>query len=163
MFGLLRLVKNLASFDGRKARDDEKQVAEGYRITATGSGPETYVTYHDGDREIGVIAKFSWSNDVLLYTDSLKRWSVPYNAELTEFDFQRVLNRVMSYLSCWGKVSLDHSELPTQEDLKKSLIDKGIEFEELENGVLRYSIDADTLWEGSKKRRKDKHQSNVEK
>lgn len=145
------MVKNLASFNSRMAADEEKQTIDGYRITSTSEGPERYITYFEGDREVAVTVDFSLWNDVLLYTDSLRRWSKPYGVELTEFDFQKVLNRVTSYLSCWGNVTLNDSKFPTQKDLKKSLTEQGIKFEELENGVIHYSIDGETLRREQKK------------
>lgn len=151
MFGFLRLVKNLTSFNCRMAADEEKQTKDGYRITFTSQGPERDIRYFEGDREVIVMVDFSWWNDVLLYTDSLRRWYKPYGVELTEFDFQKVLNRVTSYMSCWGNVTLNDSKLPTQEDFKRSLMEQGIKFEELENGVIHYSIDGETLRREQKK------------
>lgn len=114
-------------------------------------GPERYITYLEKGREIDVIADFTLLNDVILYTDSLKKWSKPRGEVLAPFDYGKVLNRVTRYLSCWGEVTLDDSNLPTNEDLKKTLTEKGIEFVETEDGIIHYSVDAGVYREQIKK------------
>jgi hypothetical protein len=153
MFGDFRLIKNLALMKSRLEEDRLRQANEGYHINTWGSGPETYITYSENGREIGVIADFTWFNDVLLYTDSLRKWTKPYGEELTQFDYQRVLNRATRYLSCWGMVTLDETKLPDNEDLKRSLTEQGIEFTELDGGVIHYTVDASVIREQQRRER----------
>ena len=151
MFGIFRLIKNLVLWKTRLAADRLAQVEDGYSINTHGSGPETYITYVEKGREIGVLANFTWFNDVVLYTDSLRKWTMPYGVELTEYDYQKVLNRVTRYLSCWGEVRFDDSKLRDNEDLKRSLTEQGIEFVETDDGVIHYSVDAEVFREQRKK------------
>lgn len=112
MFGFFRLIKNLALMHSRLKQERARQVAKNYRIETTGDGPETYITYFENGKEIAVWADFTVFNDVTLYTYSLKRWHVPRGNEVTASDYQKVLDRVIQYLSCWGKVTLDDSRNP---------------------------------------------------
>jgi hypothetical protein len=143
MFAAFRFIKSIIFWNGKMREDCLRQARDGYTIDMSGTGPETYITYYENGRKVGVIADFSWGNDVVLFTDSLRKWIEPYGVELTDFDFQKVLNRVTNYLSCWGEVTLNDSKLPTNEDLKRSLTEQGIEFEELPGGVIHYTLNAD--------------------
>lgn len=81
---------------------------------------------------------FSWFNDVKIYTNSLKRWDIPYGEELSPFDYQKILNRLVRYFSCWGgAVSLSNAPLQDMDDIKNSLQEAGIAFEEVE-GIVHY-------------------------
>jgi hypothetical protein len=151
MFAVFKFIKSLILWKGRMREERLRQTRGGYTIDMEGTGPETYITYSENGRTIGVIADFSWGNDVVLFTDSLRKWMVPYGVELTDFDFQKVLNRVTNYLACWGEVTLNNSKLPDNEDLKRSLTEQGIEFEELPGGVIHYSLNADDYREQLKK------------
>ena len=151
MIGVFKLVRHFILWKSQLAEDKERQNREGYRIDMEGGGPETYIIYQENGCEVGVIADFTWFNDVTLFTDSLRRWTIPYDVELTDFDYQKVLNRVINYLSCWGEVTLNDSKLQRNEDLKRSLTEQGIEFEELDNGVIHYSLDADEYRERLRK------------
>lgn len=152
MIKLFQFVKNIMLLNRRKAADKITQSKEGYSIEMNGSGPETYITYIENNLEIDVAANFTMFNDVILYTDSLRKWSRPKSEVLTPFDYQKVLNRVIRYLSCWGEVEIDESRLPDNDDLKRSLTEQGIPFTELENGVITYSVNADILHREAKKK-----------
>lgn len=143
MFGVFRLIKNLIMRKNRLAEDRRRQAKDGYRIETCGTGPETYITYIENGRELSVLADFISFNDVVLYTDSLRKWTKPYGEEVSQFDYQKVLNRATHYLSCWGAVTLNETHLPDNEDLKRSLTEQGIEFTELDGGVIHYTVDAD--------------------
>lgn len=140
---LFRFIKSLIFLNKRMAEVEAVQTREGYRIEELGRGPEYYWTYMEGSREISIEVDFTWFNDVRLYTDSLRKWSEPYGTEVSDFDHQKIINRCIHYFSCWGMVTLDHTILPTTEDLKRSLTEQGIEFKELDKGVIYYSMDAD--------------------
>src|SRR5688572_1889495 len=101
MFKAVRFAVNLLMLKGRLKQDRLAQEEAGYLIADTGTGLENNFTYKEGDREITILADFTWSNDVLLHTDSLRKWTKPYGETVTEFDYQKVLNRVTQYLSCW--------------------------------------------------------------
>jgi hypothetical protein len=141
MLRIFRYFKNLYLLPRRKTADEKCQLVEGYAVTFESVGPQRYITYKEGDREIAVIAEFSLMNDVVLFTDSLTRWSSPSNEPVSDFDQQKVLNRVMKYLSCWGEVTLDSRLLPTSEDFKLDLQKAGIQCDELPSGIIHYSID----------------------
>jgi hypothetical protein len=151
MFGIFRLIKNLVLMKSRLAEDRLGQAREGYLIDINDGGLERYITYFENGRELSILADFTWFNDVVLYTASLRKWTRPYGVELTEYDYQKVLNRVTRYLSCWGEVRFDDSKLPDNDDLKRSLTEQGIEFVESEDGVIRYSVDAEVFREQRKK------------
>ncbi len=140
---LFRFIKSLIFFHKRIAEVEAVQTREGYRIEERGRGPEYNWTYTEDGREVYIDVNFTWCNDVKLYTDSLRKWSEPYGTEVSKFDYQKILNRCIHYFSCWGKVTLDHTILPTTEDLKRSLTEQGVEFEELDKGVIHFKMDAD--------------------
>ncbi len=117
MLKICRFVRNLYLLNQKRVAEEQRQQAEGYSVTFEQQGPERFITYLEGDREINVIAEFSMFNDVILFTDSLVKWSVPYNEPLSEFDHLRVVNRMIRYFSCWGEVTLDNRPLPTSEEL----------------------------------------------
>jgi hypothetical protein len=143
VFGFVRFVRNLFSLNKRLAENSLQQAEEGYKIEFTNIGPERYITYSENGREIDIIADFTILNDVVLYTVSLRHWDNPKREELTSFDYQKVMNRVIRYLSCWGNVTLDGSELRRNEDLEKSLEQQGIDFVVLKDGTIKYEIDLD--------------------
>ena len=151
---LFRLIKNVILFNKRMAEVKSIQSREGYSIEMSGTGPETYWTYTEDGREIAVGADFTLWNDVTLYTDSLRKWSEPYGTDVSEFDYQKILDRCIRYFSCWGQVTLDDTILPSIEDIKNSLSKQGVEFAELENGVIHYKMDADKFREQQMPNRK---------
>ena len=155
MFGVFRLIKNVLLLNRRLTEDERLQSEEGYRIETSSTGPETYITYFENGRTLSVLADFSIFNDVVLYTDSLRKWTKPYGEELTRFDYQKVLNRATRYLSCWGAVTLDDTKLPDNEDLKRSLDEQGIEYTELDGGVISYTVDADVARQHLKQNKRD--------
>src|SRR5438445_2048688 len=155
MFGVFRLIKNVLLLNRRLTEDERLQSEEGYRIETSSTGPETYITYFENGRTLSVLADFSIFNDVVLYTDSLRKWTKPYGEELTRFDYQKVLNRATRYLSCWGTVTLDDTKLPDNEDLKRSLDEQGIEYTELDGGVISYTVDADVARQHLKQNKRD--------
>lgn len=152
MFKLYQFVKNIVFLNRRQAADRISQMKEGYSIEMNGAGPETCITYIENNREIDVLAEFTMLNDVILYAYSLRRWSRPQSEELTQFDYQKVLNRVVRYLSCWGEVEISETKLRDTEELKQSLSEQGIQFIEHEDGVITYSVDVDTFRNDSKRR-----------
>jgi hypothetical protein len=143
MFRVLRFLKNLLLWQKRITANRRVQVRDGFRLEIDNSGPARYITYFEDGREINVLTDFTALNEVTLYTDSLRKWSVPYGEELSSFDYQRVFNRVLQYLSCWGEVTLDESKLSDSEDLRRSLADQRIDFVEHESGIISYSVDAE--------------------
>ncbi len=143
MFGVFRLIKSVISLNSRLAEDERSQMAEGYSIKTLGNGPETYITYVENEREIGLLVEFSIYNDVVLFTDSLRKWTKPFGVELTPLDYQKVLNRATHYLSCWGTVTYDETRLLDNEDLKKSLTEQGIDFTDLDDVIISYTVEAE--------------------
>lgn len=146
MLKVARFLKNIYLMNRRLADDSRRQADEGYEIkTTSGLGPERYITYSEDNRELDVLADFTIFNDVRLFADSLRSWNIPNREELTDFDYQKVLNRVVRYLSIWGPVTVDDSKLLTIDDFEHSLNEAGIEFEESSDGVIKYKIDATKL------------------
>lgn len=139
MFKLVRFFRNLKRLDACLKENEKKQRANGYRIEFTQEGPERHIFYLEGDREILIHAEFTILNDVLLFTNSLRKWHKPPGDELSDFDYQKVLNRAISYFSCWGEVILNNAPLKDTEELKESLREAGIPYEELEGGIIQYT------------------------
>lgn len=129
--------------------DEARQREEGYQILWTNIGPDRFITYIEKGREIDVLADFSLSNYVTLYTDSLRYWSMPTKEEVSELERPKILRRVVRYLSCWGDVQLDDRHLTDSEDIKRSLREDGIEFTETDDGLIVYNIDAQSVKRGS--------------
>jgi hypothetical protein len=78
MLKIFRFVKNAYLLNRRLTADESRQKAEGYSITFEQTGPEREITYKEGEREIYVIMNFgNWMNDVVIFTDSLSRWTRP--------------------------------------------------------------------------------------
>jgi hypothetical protein len=113
MFKIFRFFKNQYLLNQRLAADEQRQKAEGYSVTFEQLGPERCITYIENGREIDVVAEFSMMNDVILFTDSLVRWSRPNNQRLSDFDHRKVVDRMSRYFSCWGEVTLDSRQLRT--------------------------------------------------
>ena len=144
MFKLFRFFKNIYLLPRRQAADRAIQDAEGYSIEMGPNGPEIYFTYFECDREASIVAQFSILNDVVIFTDSFRRWQKPFNESISDFDFTRIKNRAVRYFGCWGgKVTTDDRKLPTTEDLRRQLVADGIDYVELEGGVIQYSMDAE--------------------
>lgn len=139
MFKILKFIKNVVLLNKRLTAEEERQKKEGYSIEFV-NGPEQYVIYREGDRKVAAGMTFSIFNDVTIYTNSFVKWDFPRGEKLTAFDYQKVLNRLVRYFSCWGgEISLDDSHIPDFEELKESLRQRGIPFEE-RDGVLIYQI-----------------------
>jgi hypothetical protein len=147
MTHILRFIKNLFLLNSCLETDKDRQAKDGYRLEFSNIGPERYVTYYEKGRKIEVLADFTLFNDVILHTHSLRKWSKPSGEELTPFDYEKVLNRVTRYLSCWGEVTLNETKLRDNEDLKRSLTEQGVEFVETDDDLILYSVDADVYRE----------------
>lgn len=119
MVTILKLLKNLLQMRSRMAKDKSLQSREGYSIEISGTGPERYITYKEDDLIVDVTADFSWSNDVVLYSDSLRKSLGRPPKSLSDLEFLRVKNRVINYLSCWGDVTIIDTELPHNEAIRR--------------------------------------------
>jgi hypothetical protein len=88
---------------------------------------------------------FNIFNDVVLFTQGLEKWIKPNGEKLTDFEYRKVLNRVVRYLSAWGgQVSLNDSSIKDDTiELKQWLKEKGIPFEEYD-GVITYKLSVET-------------------
>lgn len=139
MANILRFFKHLLSINSCLAEEMKRQTVGGYMIESNTHGPERYFTYCENGRELVILVEFTILNDVKVFTNSLKKWHTPRGEELSDFDYQKVLNRATSYFSCWGEVILDDSPLPNRDDVKESLREAGIPFEELEGGIIQYT------------------------
>ena len=144
MFKIFRYIKGQILLNKRLSEEERQQRKEGYVIKFEQYGPARCITYVEGNREVAIEVNFTMLNDVRIFTDSFKKWNKPCGELLTPFDYQKVLNRLLRYFSCWGgEVVLDDSLIPDSEQLKESLRNAGIPFEELEGGVIRYEFDAE--------------------
>jgi len=143
MFETVRFLRKLFFLRSSLARDSALQASNGYRIEMSQVGPERSITYSEGEQEIDIIAGFTLLNRVTLYVDSLTEWTIPAGQKLTLFDFQKVLNRTIRYLACWGEVTLDDSKLPSDRSVRDFLVSNGIGFSEVGNGVINYRLDLD--------------------
>jgi hypothetical protein len=143
MWRLLKFPKDFLLWNRRMTGELERQKQEGYKIELINIGPERYIVYTEKGKELEILANFTFLNGVILYSDSLKLWTKPPGEELSPFDFRKVLNRTIRYLSCWGAVTVDDRSLLVQEDFKKDLIQRGIRVTELHDGVMKYEIAAD--------------------
>jgi hypothetical protein len=138
MFKILKFIKNQVLLNQRLNEEEEQQKSEGYFIESIHHGPEHYFTYFEGDKEVSVGADFTLLNDVRLYTQSFVKWDKPRGKELTTFDYQKVLNRLVRYFSCWGgEVILADCHLRDLEEIKAELDKDGIEYQEVD-GVVVY-------------------------
>jgi hypothetical protein len=144
MFKILRFLRNIYLLNSRLTKDEKRQAEEGYSIKFSSVGPERDISYFEGDREANIVAEYSLLNDVVIFTDSFRKWQKPYGEELTEFDFLKVKNRLIRYFSCWGgDVTFNEKPLPTQEDFIKGLEEAGIPYERVGEEVIKYSFDID--------------------
>ncbi len=144
MFRFFKYIKSQILLNKRLADEESQQRKEGYAIKFEQYGPARCITYVEGDREVGIEVDFTVLNDVRIFTGSFKKWNKPSGEVLTPFDFQKVLNRLVRYFSCWGgEVVLDDSPIPDSEQLKESLRNAGMPFEELDGGVIRYEFNVD--------------------
>lgn len=138
MFKVLKFIENQIHLNRRLTKEEQQQKREGYSITFEQYGPDREITYYEGDKEVSVGVDFNWFNDVRLYTKSFVKWDKPRGEELTPFDYQKVLNRLVRYFSCWGgEVILDDSHLQDLEEIKAELNRDGIEYQEFD-GIIAY-------------------------
>lgn len=141
---LIQFLKGVRNLNRRLEAEERRQANEGYSIRQEHAGPETYTTYEEEGRAANILAEFNILNDVVVFTDSFRKWDRPYGEVVSEPDFAKIKNRVARFFACWGgEVTFDDKVLPTNEELKKELEDAGIEYEELEGGVIHYSVDID--------------------
>jgi len=146
MIKFIRLIKGVYLLSKRLKEDEARQHQENYLITSTQEGPERYIKYSDGDLEIDVIAEFTWANDVVIYTDSLKNFRKNPAEQLSPENYERVLQRLVRYFSCWGgTVSLTNKKLLANDNIKEMLNRSGIAVSENDDGVIQYSADVDDL------------------
>lgn len=147
---LIQLLKSQRNLNRRLAAEERRQANEGYRRWRENAGPETYTTYEEGSWVANILVEFNIWNEVIVFTDSFRKWNKPYGEEVSDLEFVKIQNRVARYFDCWGgEVTFDDTVLPTNEDLKADLENAGIPYEELEGGVIHYFIDI----EDEKKRR----------
>jgi len=144
MFKLIRFLKNVYRLGRRLKAEELRQASEGYSIRYEQFGPEGCTTYCEEEREACIIVDFNFYNDVVVYSDSFRKWQKPYGELLSELDFVKVKNRAIRYFECWGEVSMDDRRLPTNEDFKKQLETDGIPYEEVGDGIITYKIDIES-------------------
>jgi len=89
MFKFLKFFKNQILLNKRLTAEEELQKAEGYRIKFTQAGNESVITYYEGNREIPIGFEFTLLNDVILNTNSFRRWN-GRGKELTPLEYERV-------------------------------------------------------------------------
>jgi hypothetical protein len=110
MFKILKYIKNQFLLNRRLTEEEERQKKEGYWIKRTQEGNEAYTFYCEDKKEIPIIVEFTWLNDVILNTNSFRKWRFPKVEELTPLEYEKVQNRLVRYFSCWGgDVKLDDS------------------------------------------------------
>jgi len=145
MFKVFQLCRSVYLLSKRLDENEAQQLRENYSIKSTQEGPERYITYSESDLKIDVIAEYTWANDVVIFTDSLRDLR-NNSTELSPDVYDRVLKRLVAYFSCWGgKVSLSDQKLSTGDDLKTMLKDSNIPFSETEDGTIHFSADVDVL------------------
>ncbi len=54
-----------------------------------------------------ILVEFNIWNDVIVFTDSFRKWNKPFGEEVSDLEFVKTKNRVARYFDCWGgEVSL---------------------------------------------------------
>lgn len=113
MFKFLRFIKNIFLLNQRLTAEEAQLKKEGYWIKYKLEGNEYSSIYYESGKQIYFYVEFTWLNDVILNTNSFKKWSYPKVKELTPSEYEKVQNRLVKYFSCWGgKVILDDSPPP---------------------------------------------------
>ncbi len=102
MFKFFKYIKNQILLNQRLTDEEKQQRREGYSIKLMQEGSEQYIVYKENNREIIVFAGFTLLNDVQLHKNSYLSWSDFEGGKLTSLEYQRVQNRLIRYLSCWG-------------------------------------------------------------
>lgn len=110
MFKILKFIKNIFLLNKRLTEEEERQRKEGYRIEFTHEGNDSYITYYEENKSLPIEYEFTFLNDVILKTNSFKKWNASRGKELTALEFEKVQSRLVRYFSCWGgDVILDDS------------------------------------------------------
>jgi hypothetical protein len=144
MWKLVSFLSGIWNLNRRLTQEEQRQVAEGFSIRRVQAGSEDYFIYVEVGREANIIVKFNILNDVVIFTDSFRRWSAPYGEPISELDFAKIKSRAIRFFECWGgEVTTNDITLKTNDDLKAELEQAGIPYEELPGGVIHYSIDID--------------------
>ncbi len=144
MLKVLAFIYGIWNLNSRLTEEEHCQVAEGYSIRRVQEGPESCTYYVEGEREASILAEFSYLNDVVVYTDSFRKWTKPYGEPVSDFEFAKIRSRAIRYFECWGgEVSTNDMTLKSDDDLKAEVEQAGIPYEELPGGVIHYSIDID--------------------
>ncbi len=139
-----RFLRGLWHLDRRLTAEEQQQASEGYSIRREYAGPETYTNYLEGEREANILVQFNLWNDVIIFTDSFRRWAEPYGEPISDLEFAKILSRSIRYFECWGgEVTTNDMTLETNEDIKAELEEARIPYEELPGGVIKYSNDID--------------------
>lgn len=142
MCKFFNFIRNLLLLNSRLVEEEKVQKQEGYSIESGRAGPERYDIYRDGEKSAYLIAEYTWLNDVIVFTDSFRRWSKPQGEFLSDLDFEKARNRIRKYFECWGgEVKFDDRPLPTIEDFTRGLDEAGIAYDIREDGVIHYSAD----------------------
>lgn len=141
MFGILRYIRGFFLYRKRSREEEQRQIAEGYKIERLHPMHGGYLSYKEGEMEVWAACAFIGLIDHRLYVNSFRSWSKPTRNEMTPFDYQKVKNRLIRFLECdGGKVVLDEYKFETLEQTKERLRAMGIPFEE-HDGVLHYKVD----------------------
>lgn len=133
---LVNYIQRQANFGSRREKEMAEQKDFGYEAKYVQYGGEHYVIYQEDGKSLDVCVEFDWENNVTVFTKSFDSWLTPKREKLAELDYQKVLNRVVKYLSLWGEVRLDDSPPVGTEELKASLKKDGIEFQEVDGVVI---------------------------
>src|SRR5690606_27266459 len=114
---LIQFLKGVRNLNRRLEAEERRQANEGYRIWRENAGPETYTIYEEEGRAADILVQFNIWNDVIVFTDSFRKWNKPYGEEVSALEFVKIKNRVARYFDCWGgEVTFDETVLPTDDD-----------------------------------------------
>jgi hypothetical protein len=138
----INYLNRLFQLPSKLNKHKQKQVEEGFLVELQSSMSGGNVEYREEDNILFAEVDFSWDNNVRLFTRSVEFWSRPRRRELTEIEYERVINRITEYLSLWGKVTYDNSPLTSLEDMKGDLENRNILYEE-KDGVIIYKSTAE--------------------
>ena len=145
MFKIIKFIKTTVLLGKRLEAEKEEQKKEGYEVEHVFRGYENYLIYREGERELTaqVEAVSDFTREFKLFTNSYLTWNKPRGEKVTPFDHQKVTNRFVKYLSCWGgETILDGVPFQSLEEIKESLRTDDIEFVE-HDGFVYYEMDAD--------------------
>jgi hypothetical protein len=133
MFKIIKFIQKLVNENKLLAAEKEQQEKEAYSVERVLEPTTSYLVYREDEKEVTAQYRIItiFTRETKLFRNSYRIWKKPRREEITPFDHQKITNRFVKYLACFGcEVILDDAPFESMEQIKERLTKAGIKFKD---------------------------------